>query len=77
MAKVRTGDARSPDQRTVDGIREFYLGFLSRCLPMEAFDRVRHASVTEMAMKMLQGIREEIASSGVITSSEGEQKGGA
>jgi hypothetical protein len=65
-------DKRPPDQRIVDGIREFYLGFLSKYLPHEAFDRVRSKVVTDTAMEMLRLTRAEIAADGVAPSHGGE-----
>ena len=70
MPRVRRGDARSPDQRIVDGIREFYLGYLSKYLPHEAFDRVRADAVTETAMQCLMDIRREAVASGVKASGD-------
>lgn len=65
MAKVRRGNNRSPDQRIVDGIREFYLGMLSKHLPHEAFDMARSDLSTEVAMECLRQIKREIATTGV------------
>jgi hypothetical protein len=73
MAKVRRGENRSPDQRIVDGIREFYLGHLSKYLPHEAFDGARSDSATEVAMECLRQIRRETAALGV-DSPDGEQR---
>lgn len=53
-------DSRSSDRRIVDGLREFYLGYLSKHLPMEAFDRVRRSTVTDVAMHILRDIRAEV-----------------
>lgn len=63
MAEIRRGDARSADQRIVDGIREFYLGMLSKNLPSDAIDRARSDAATEVAMDCLRQIRREIAES--------------
>ena len=45
----------------VNAMREFYLGYLSQHLPINAFERVRRVTVTDSAIRVLRNVRSEHA----------------
>lgn len=49
------------DHHLVNGLREFYLGYLSQYLPLDVFERVRRTTVTAAAVRILRNVRSEHA----------------